>query len=177
MMNSVGSAYESGLAPLMKISDVDLANVVRERLPSKCYTGVYVKTMSYNFAGISKTEARFINLAVTKMEYCSSFLYAVFAGIGLLDSKGLDSNVDKDKLKNSLLDHICTSKGDAEELQKAYLQCTDIDLCIATDLSAIEMKIRQNNSIVMAYKISQVAVKVIPILVPIIIGSISKGSS
>ncbi len=170
------------LRSLMGRSDFSLAEVIKDRLPAGTYTAVYVTSVPrYPFAGFAEEiDARLISLTITKTHMCASLFFAFFAGVGLIDGAKLESRVDKAGLQKELLHQICGSSGGIVELEKAYAQCTDIDLYIAVDLKAIELKLRERSCVIVTYKVTQVTKKIlqiaIPVIAPIVLGAVAGAS-
>ena len=155
--SEVSVGHHSVLANVLNNSDLRLAQVVSERMPKGTYTSVNVKTLNYTFSGLQLqgVPTRVISLAVSKSQQCSAFFYAFFSGLGLINNQKLAESTDKDRLTGQILNHICETPGDNEQIKLAFVKCTDIDLYIASNLSAIEMKMRESSVVLNTFRITR----------------------
>lgn len=167
--------YRSELSKVLQNSNVQLEKIVQGRLPQGSYTTVNVKTLArYTFSGLEPLglETRLITLSVSKVHTCASFLLALFNGFGIVHGDTYDQSTDVPKLQEQLLQRICNNDVDrVDEIQKAYRRCTDIDLYIASDLSNIEIQIRESDVVLTAFKVGQALKMVLPVLLPILMNS------
>ena len=149
------------LRPLISMSNSDLAEEIKSRVSRtapETYTSVQVNTLDYNFSGMTNPlKSKVISFSVNATQKWYSFFRAVFTGIGIINSRDFEE-LNSTKLQGQLVQ--CISNTDAmviaDELERAYAQCSDIDLFISQDLSAIEMRLKSSSTILVTYKASKV---------------------
>jgi hypothetical protein len=162
----VSANHRTGLENILRTTDLELCDLICDRVPEGTYTSVNVVTTDYKFSGLytSGIQTRVISLSVTKCQKFSAFFLAFFSGVGLIDSQKLGKHTDKSELQAQLLSHICETSSDRDEIEAAFAKCTEIDLFIASDLSAIEMKLRRSSAVIGSYNVGKGAKAAWPVI-------------
>lgn len=143
------------LTEIMKKSDVEFANLIKQRLPDRTYTSVTVTSLNFDFSGFTRpTPTRIISLDVSGSECAKGFFYAILAGIGIAGTPDEFKALNKSNLTKELIKHLCNTPEEQTQISNAYTQCTQIHLFISQDLNHLEIRFKNSNTIYYTYRIS-----------------------
>lgn len=144
--------HRTQLSSLLRHADSEIASIVRENLPKGYFTTINVNSVTYKFAGFHEKDAKAFSLKVAKVAYVSSWFFAVTGALGITNDDAYSTHVNPESLKKELVSMMVKNEDGRTEFEKAYYQCSHIDLYIAKDLEAFELNLRSSNFILYTYK-------------------------
>ncbi|NNM43119.1 MAG: hypothetical protein HKM07_02090 [Chlamydiae bacterium] len=158
---------------LLGQSDMQIAEIFRQRMPQGTYTCVNVVSLDYHFADtVGDKPSKVISLTVNNKEYISCIFYYFIMGFLIPDMDQFPP-IEKDSLEKQLLQALCRAHGNIIEIEQAYSQCTRIDWAIANDVTLTEIILKKSNAVLAVYKTGKVLGSLIPAILRVVLEGVA----
>lgn len=155
------------LACVLKQSDIEIAETLRERLPPKICTHLNVRAIDYNFSGQGEPiEAYLISLNNSRWARIRQSVKALFKGFIELDPQHY-SAINPEELHKELVGYLSNKPSTCQEIAKESAQGARVELYVDACLKeGIVLKVHNGGLLRTIYRISNMTSEVIRMALP-----------